>query len=752
MMEQNTHQTTLAVRGMSCAACVARVEKALSAIPGVVEANVNFATHEASVRFQDVEISVLTQAVENAGYEAQVASGDVRADQAERDADVLVLRNRFVVGAVLSGLIMVVGMTHMMWGVAIASWQIHALLFVLATPVQFWCGWQFLKGAWSITRHGSADMNSLIAVGTLAAYGYSSVATFAPQILGGQNVQIYFDTSAMIIALVLLGRWLEARAKGQTSDAIRKLMDLRPDTACVIRNGKEVDVPVEQLMMGDVIRVRPGENIPVDGTVQEGHSTVDEAMLTGEPIPVDKGVGDRVIGGTLNKTGSFTFEATQVGADTVLARIVDMVQKAQGSKAPIQRQADRVASIFVPIIFGVATLTCVAWWLVGAGFEVALINTVAVLIIACPCAMGLATPTAIMVGTGRGAELGVLIKGGDVLEQAYQLHAVILDKTGTLTVGEPQVTDVVVDGVDKEELLKLAASAERGSEHPLGEAIVRAMADDDFYEAKDFDAVPGQGILAMVAGKRIRLGNRRLLGALVDERWTQKAEALELDGKTVMFVAIDDVVVGLIGVSDVLKDEAQALVDGLHKMDIEVALVTGDNKRTAQAVAQALGIDRVLAEVLPEDKAEQVKKLQQDGKCVGMVGDGINDAPALAQADVGIALGTGTDVAIESAGITLMSGHLLGVQTAIMLSRQTMRIIRQNLFWAFAYNTLLVPVAALGLLNPLGGPMLAAGAMALSSVSVVSNALRLRRFGRGGKKGEGRREKRRQRQNRRIDE
>jgi P-type Cu+ transporter len=725
-IEQEAQQTTLAVKGMSCAACVARVENALTAVPGVVDANVNFATHEASVRFQGVGVDVLTQAIGDAGYDAALASGDVDADQIEREAEVLALRKRFVVGAVLSVLIMGVGMTHTMWGASLLTWQIHALMFVLAMPVQFWCGWQFLKGAWTVTRHGAADMNSLIAVGTLAAFGYSSVATFAPQILGGQNVQIYFDTSAMIITLVLLGRWLEARAKGRTSDAIRKLMDLRPDTARVVRDGVDVDVSVDQVIMGDVVRVRPGENIPVDGTVQEGHSMVDEAMLTGEPMPVDKGVGDRVIGGTLNKTGSFTFEATQVGSETVLARIVAMVQKAQGSKAPIQRQADRVASIFVPIIFGVATLTCLAWWFVGAGFEVALINTVAVLIIACPCAMGLATPTAIMVGTGRGAELGVLIKGGDVLEQAHKLDAVILDKTGTLTVGEPRVTDVVVEGVDRDELLKIAASAEQGSEHPLGEAIVR-VADETRYEVVDFEAVPGQGIVATVDGRRVQLGNRRLLGALIDDDWIAKAEVLEAKGKTVMFVGVDNQLAGLIGVADVLKDEAQDVVNSLHKMGIEVAMVTGDNTRTAQAVAKVLGIDRVLAEVLPEDKAEQVMNLQADGKCVGMVGDGINDAPALAQANVGIALGTGTDVAIESAGITLMSGHLSGVNTAIELSRKTMRIIRQNLFWAFAYNTLLVPVAAFGLLNPLGGPMLAAGAMALSSVSVVSNALRLRK-------------------------
>lgn len=727
--EQDTKQTTLAVKGMSCAACVTRVEKALKNVPGVVEANVNFATHEAAVQFQDVDVDALTQAVVDAGYDAHLASDDAEGDQAERDAEVLALRNRFVVGAVLSGLIMAIGMTHTIWGADLLLWQIYVVLFVLATPVQFWCGWQFLKGAWTVTRHGAADMNSLIAVGTLTAYGYSCVATFAPDVLGGHNVQIYFDTSAMIISLVLLGRWLEGRAKGHTSDAIRKLMDLRPDTARVIRDGEEVEVLVDQVVMGDVVRVRPGENIPVDGTVTEGHSTVDESMLTGESMPVGKFKGDAVVGGTLNKTGSFTFETTQVGSETVLARIVDMVQKAQGSKAPIQRQADRVASVFVPIIFGVATVTFLGWWFWGGALEAALINTVAVLIIACPCAMGLATPTAIMVGTGRGAELGVLIKGGDVLEQAQKLNAVMLDKTGTLTVGEPQVTDVVTHGMDEKALLKLAASAEQGSEHPLGEAIVRAV-DEPLDAVSDFDAVPGQGIVATIDGKRVQLGNRRLLGDLIQGGWANQAETLEAEGKTVMFVAVDEQLVGLIGVADVLKDEAQDVIQDLHTLDVEVALVTGDNTRTAQAVAKELGIDQVLAEVMPEDKAAQVVALQDQGKYVAMVGDGINDAPALAQAQVGIALGTGTDVAIESAGITLMSGHLSGVITAIRLSRRTMRIIRQNLFWAFAYNTLLVPVAAFGLLNPLGGPMLAAGAMALSSVSVVSNALRLRRFGR----------------------
>jgi Cu+-exporting ATPase len=735
--DRESEVTTLAVKGMSCAACVGRVENALKAVPGVVTAHVNFATHEASVRFNGVSVGALAQAVVDAGYAAKVASGDANADRVERKAEGLALRNRFIVAAVLSVVIMAVGMTHSVWEGHLLRGQIHALLFVLATPVQIWCGWQFLRGAWAAVRYGATDMNSLIAVGTLAAYGYSTLATFAPQVLGVYNVQIYFDTSAMIITLVLLGRWLEARAKGHTSDAIRKLMDLRPDTARVVRDGQESDIPVDQVVLGDMVRVRPGENIPVDGTVEEGHSTVDESMLTGEPMPVEKAVGDPVIGATMNKTGSFVLKATQVGSETVLARIVDMVQKAQGSKAPVQRQADRVASIFVPIIFGVAAVTFMAWWFAEAGIEVALINTVAVLIIACPCAMGLATPTAIMVGTGRGAQMGVLFKGGDVLELAHRLDAMILDKTGTLTIGQPQVTDVVaVEGMEDRALLNIAASAEHGSEHPLGEAIVRAVGNAPLEAVTDFEAIPGQGIAVTIDGRHVQLGNRRLLGVLIDEKWATRAEALEARGKTVMFVSIDKVLVGLIGVADVIKDEAQTLVKGLQGMGIEVALVTGDNRRTAQSVASVLGIDRVVAEVLPEDKAKEVAKLQEDGKCVGMVGDGINDAPALAQAHVGIALGTGTDVAIESASITLMSGHLSGVLTAIGLSRQTMRIIRQNLFWAFAYNALLVPVAAFGLLNPLGGPMLAAGAMALSSVCVVGNALRLRRFGGKGLKGQ----------------
>ena len=728
--EQNTQTLTLSIKGMSCAACVARVEKAIKNVPGVVDTNVNFATHEATVRHENVLPGTLLSAISNAGYEASTDTSE-ETEQSERSAEYNQLRFHFLIGAILSALIMAVGMTHTLWGAHILTWQIHAALFALATPVQFWCGWRFIQGAWAALRHLTADMNSLIAVGTLTAYAYSTTGTFAPHLLGVENVQIYFDTSAMIITLVLLGRLLEARAKGKTSTAIRKLLDLRPKTALIIQNGEDVEVPIEQIQVGNLVRVRPGEHIPVDGTLHEGYSAIDESMLTGEPIPIEKQPGDKVIGGTLNKTGSFIFEATQIGADTVLSRIIDLVRRAQGSKAPIQQLADRVASIFVPVIFVIALMTCVIWWFFGFGIETALINTVAVLIIACPCAMGLATPTAIMVGTGRGAELGILIKGGDVLENAHRLNTIILDKTGTLTEGKPSVTDVIpAKSYNRDQILTLAASAEKGSEHPLGEAIVQAAqhADLSQHPATDFEAIPGAGITATIDGHRIKLGNRRLMSNITTDILENLAKKLEANGKTVMFIAINDQPAGLIAVSDKLKPDAHQAVKDLQTLGLKVALVTGDNLQTANAVARQLKIDQVLAEVLPEDKAQTVAQLQEQNNYVAMVGDGINDAPALAQANVGIAMSSGTDVAIESAGITLMSNNLSGITTSIRLSKQTMRIIRQNLFWAFAYNTLLIPVAALGLLNPLGGPMLAAAAMALSSVSVVTNALRLRNF------------------------
>ena len=715
---------TLSVKGMSCAACVARVEDALKTIPGVADAQVNFATHQATVHHKAVLLDTLVNAVSNAGYEASSHISE-DAEQIERTTEYRNLRSLFITAAILSTLIMATGMSRTLWGANTPPHHIHILLFALATPVQFLCGWRFLKGAWATLRHRTADMNSLIAAGTLAAYFYSAAVTFVP--LGTQNIQTYFDTSAMIITLVLLGRLLETRARGRTSSAIRKLLDLRPKTARIVRNSRDVETPVEHIQVGDHIRVRPGENIPVDGLIQNGHSAIDESMLTGESMPVDKHLGDKVIGGTRNTTGSFIFKATQIGADTVLSQIIDLVRQAQGSKAPIQQLADRVASIFVPIIFAIALLTCALWWTSGFGIETALINAVVVLIIACPCAMGLATPTAIAVGTGRGAQLGILIKGGDALENAHRLNAIVLDKTGTLTEGKPTVIDIIpAENYHRDHILKLAASAEKGSEHPLGEAIVRAAqeANLSLHPTTDFEAKPGVGIAATVAGQRVVLGNS---GAMSD-RAKYPAEKLETEGKTVVFVTVDHQPAGLIAISDNLKADAAQAVQDLQHLGLKVSLVTGDNARTAKAIGQQLNIDQVFAEVLPQDKAHKIAQLQNKNMNVGMVGDGINDAPALAQANVGIALSSGTDIAIESAGMILMSGNLSAIATSIRLSRQTMRIIRQNLFWAFAYNTLLIPIAALGLLNPLGGPMLAAAAMALSSVSVVTNALRLQRF------------------------
>ena len=715
---------TLSIEGMSCAACVARVEDALKTIPGVADAQVNFATHQATVHHKAVLINTLVDAVSRAGYEASPHTSE-DADQIGRKIEYRKLRSLFTIAAILSALIMATGMTRTMWGANIPPHYIHILLFALATPVQFLCGWRFLKGAGAALRHRTADMNSLIAAGTLAAYFYSVAVTFIP--LGTQNIQTYFDTSAMIITLVLLGRLLETRARSQTSSAIRKLLDLRPKTAHIVRNGQDVETPVENIQVGDHIRVRPGENIPVDGLIQNGQSAIDESMLTGESLPVDKQSGDKVTGGTRNTTGSFIFQATQIGADTVLSQIIDLVRQAQGSKAPIQHLADRVARIFVPIIFAIALLTCALWWISGSGIETALINAVVVLIIACPCAMGLATPTAIAVGTGRGAQLGILIKGGDVLENAHRLNAIVLDKTGTLTEGKPTVTDIIpAENYHPDHILTLAASAEKGSEHPLGEAIVHAAqeANLSLHPTTDFEALPGVGVAATIDGQRVVLSNPRT----ISDRAKYPAEKLEAEGKTAVFVTVNDQPAGLIAISDNLKADAAQAVHDLQHLNLEVSLVTGDNARTAKAIGQQLNINQVFAEVMPQDKAQKIAQLQKKNVNVGMVGDGINDAPALAQANVGIALSSGTDIAIESAGMILMSGNLSAIATSIQLSRQTMRVIRQNLFWAFAYNTLLIPVAALGLLNPLGGPMLAAAAMALSSVSVVTNALRLKRF------------------------
>ena len=735
-----TAESTLVIRDMSCAACVSRVENALKGIPGVIDAAVNFATGHATVRHLHVDASFLTGAAVDAGYGASVLEESANGEDGDQAAELTDRRLawvRFVVAAVLSTLIMGVGMIHKIHGTPFSAREAHLFLLALATPVQFWCGWRFLSGFWSGLRHGTADMNSLIAVGTLAAYGYSVAGVLAPASVAGagQPVNVYFDTSAMIVTLILLGRVLEIRSRGRTTEAVRGLMDLRPPTACVIRDGEESVVSVDDVAVGDLIRIRPGDRIPVDGVVQDGSSSIDESVISGESMPVEKGAGSRVLGATLNRTGSFIFKASQVGAGTVHARIVRMVRQAQGSRAPVQRVADRVAGVFVPVVFGVAALTFALWWIAGpeSGNPNALLNAVAVLIIACPCALGLATPTAILVGTGRGAELGVLIKGGAVLESADRLDTIVLDKTGTLTTGRPAVTDLVTAGSCSEpELLQLASAAERGSEHPLGEAIRIAAREGGMSteDAQEFEALPGLGIRAKKAGRTILLGNRRLMQrhASVPDDLDARAGRLETVGKTVLFVAEDDRVVGLIGVADVLKPDAVRTVSNLKSLNLDVVLLTGDNEKTARAIAEQAGIAQVVAGVMPDEKAARIATLQAEGRRVAMVGDGVNDAPALATADVGIAVGTGTAVAMESADIALMSGSLSGIETAIRLSGRTMRTIRQNLFWAFVYNVLLIPVAAFGLLNPLGGPMVAAGAMALSSVSVVSNSLRIRGF------------------------
>jgi Cu+-exporting ATPase len=614
------------------------------------------------------------------------------------------------------------------------------LQFLFATPVQFWAGWQFYIGFWKATKHKTSDMNTLVAVGTSAAYFYSLAATFLPHLFTAKGLtpEVYFDTSAAIIVLILLGRFLEARAKGRTSEAIKKLIGLQPKTARVVRNGRELDIAVEEVAPGDLVLVRPGEKIPVDGAVREGYSSVDESMVTGESLPVEKKVGDSVIGATINKTGTFKFEATKVGKNAVLAQIIRLVQEAQGSKPPIARMADVIASYFVPAVILTAILTFFIWYFLGPHpvTTYAFLNFIAVLIIACPCALGLATPTSIMVGTGKGAENGILIRGAEALETAHQLDTIVLDKTGTLTRGEPSVTDIVgSEMLTQEEILTFAGSAEKGSEHPLGEAIIKRAKDEglSLFDPKDFQAIAGYGIEANIDSKRVILGNLRLMEErkIVLDGLLEKAELFSREGKTPMFLAVEEKAAGIIAVADTLKENSKEAVEAFHRMGLEVVMLTGDNERTARAIAGQLGIDRVLAEVLPQTKAEEIRRLQAEGKKVGMVGDGLNDAPALAQADVGMAIGTGTDMAMEISDITLISGDLRGVVTAIALSKATIRNIKQNLFWAFAYNAILIPVAA-GILYPFFGillnPILAAGAMAFSSVTVVSNALRLRKF------------------------
>lgn len=733
--------------GVSCPTCVVNIESWLKDLPGVDEVHVNFGAERVTVSYDPSQVSVdeMQRVIDKAGYHThqrtEPGSQETEDDEAvARSAERRDLTRRVTVGAILSIPVVIPVMLDEFFGV---TWLPSMLLnrwfqFVFITPVMFYTGWPIHRTGWLTLRHRTADMNSLITVGTVAAYTYSLVVTVAPGLLPERLREVYFEAVGVILTLILLGRLLEAIAKSGTNEAIRKLIGLQARTARVVRNGKEADIPIEQVQVGDEVIVRPGEKVPVDGEIVDGRSTLDESMVTGESIPVTKEAGDTVIGATINQTGAFRFRATRVGKDTMLAQIVRLVSEAQASKAPVQRLADLVASYFVPAVIFIAIGTFVIWFNFGPdpAFIFALVNTVAVLIIACPCALGLATPMSVMVGTGKGAENGILIRSAEALETAHKLDTIILDKTGTITRGKPALTDVVpVGSPTEQELLRLVASAERVSEHPLGQAIVEGARERgiELAEARGFESVTGKGIAVNVDGRQVLVGNRKLFAdSGIDSAELEKtAEDLANQGKTPMLVAVDGKPAGVVAVADTVREDSAAAVAALQRAGLEVVMITGDNRRTAAAIARQVGITRVLAEVLPEHKALEVRRLQGEGKLVGMVGDGINDAPALAQADVGIAIGTGTDVAIESSDITLISGELRGLVTAITLSRTTMRNIYQNLVFAFGYNTIGIPIAV-GILYPFFGillsPVIAAGAMALSSLSVVSNSNRLRAY------------------------
>jgi Cu+-exporting ATPase len=721
----------LNIIGMSCAACAAKIEKKLANTDGISKAVVNLSTEKALVDYDTskVNVSEMIKIIDKLGYQAQ-RSEEVSRDREKeaREEEIRSLKTELIVAAVLSSPL-ILAMILSLAGIDVAFLHNQYFQLIIATPVQFIIGWRFYKNSYLALRSGSANMDVLIAMGTSAAYFYSLYNVFFQTVQHGMMKDLYFEASAVIITLILLGKYLEAVAKGKTSEAIKKLMGLSPKTARVLRNGQEVDILIDEVQLGELIIVRPGEKVPVDGIIKEGNSSLDESMLTGESLPVEKTVGDQVIGATINKFGAFTFEATKIGKDTVLAQIIKMVEDAQGFKAPIQKLADQVASVFVPAVIAIALITFGIWYFTSGDLSKSMISAVAVLVIACPCALGLATPTAIMVGTGKGAENGILIKSGEHLETAYKLNTIVLDKTGTITKGQPEVTDIKAVGrLAGGEILQLAAVAEKKSEHPLAAAIYQHGLDKlgQVSDPDKFEAIPGKGVRAEVQGKEILIGTRKLM----NEKQIALGETeilisrMEDEGKTAMLMAVNNTLEAIIAVADTLKESSRAAIAEFKKMGLEVYMITGDNQRTARAIADQVGIDQVLAEVLPENKAEEIRKLQQAGKIVAMVGDGINDAPALATADIGMAVGTGTDVAIEAADITLMRGDLRAVSSAIRLSRKTIIKIKQNLFWAFFYNIIGIPFAALGLLSPI----IAGGAMAFSSVSVVTNSLSLKRF------------------------
>ena len=735
---RETRQAQLRITGMTCAACASRIEKGLSRMPGVASASVNLALETARVEYAPSAVTIedLIRKVEQLGYGA-IPKEERRDGWEPRRGEIRRQTVRFALSAALSFPLLWAMAGHFAWlsFIPVPAWLMNPWVqLALATPVQFAIGGPFYIGAWKALRNRSANMDVLVALGTSAAYLYSLYLTLEWAVRDGtahHAPDLYYETSAILITLIVLGKLLEALAKGRSSEAIRKLMGLRAKTALVIRGGEEIRIPAEEVAVGDLVLVRPGEKIPVDGVVEEGRSSVDESMLTGESIPVEKGPGDTVIGATVNGNGMLKVRAAKVGKDTALAQIIRIVEEAQGSKAPIQRVADAISGVFVPVVVGIALLTFLVWfaWAAPGDFAGALRNAIAVLVIACPCALGLATPTSIMAGSGRAAELGILFKGGDHLELTHRIDTVVLDKTGTVTKGKPELTDAMTVMPDEGAFLRLVGAAEKPSEHPLAEAIVEGIAARgiELPEAGSFEAIPGHGIRAVVEGKEVLAGSRRLL-----ERYGVAADRAEADlarfeeaGKTAMLVAVDREFAGIVAAADTIRETSREAVERLKAMGLDVVMITGDNERTAQAIARQAGIERVLAEVLPEGKAEEIRKLKSQGRKVAMVGDGINDAPALATADIGIAIGTGTDVAMEAADVTLMRGDLHGIADAILMSRKTMRNIRQNLFWALAYNSLGIPVAAAGFLEP----WVAGAAMALSSVSVVLNALRLQRAG-----------------------